>query len=132
MDGAAAQHHQPGNMFIGLGAQRGTVATTRSECRGRWTAWRSLLGAPPLLVVELTKAEPSSSSTGTAGGVLTETAGEGGTQSMSTVTNQLSSSPSTMDTLEGGVGHPENGGRARVGASGRGSARGRREGPAGC
>ena len=103
---------------MGLGAQRGTVAMTRSESsrKGRGTVWRSLLGAPPLLVVELTEAEPNSSSTGTTGAALTETAGEGGTQSceggtqsMSTATDQLSSSPSTMETIEG-VGHPEIGG----------------------
>ena len=26
--GVLAQHHQPGSMFIGLGARRGTAATT--------------------------------------------------------------------------------------------------------
>ena len=117
--GAAAQHHQPGSMFIGLGAQRGTVATTRSESsrNGRGTVWRSLLGAPPLPVLELTEAEAKFSSAGTAEGALTETAGsggtqscEGGTQSMSTATDHLSSSPSTMDTIKEGVGHPEIGG----------------------
>ena len=145
--GAAAQHHQPGSMFIGLGAQRGTVATTRSESsrKGSGTVWRSLLGAPPLLVVELTEAEPNSSSAGTAGGALTETAGEGGTQScaggtqsMSTATDHLSSSPSTMDTIEEGVGHPEIGGgtecagRAVGGRSGEGLRARQTRGSLGC
>ena len=115
--GAAAQHHQPESMFIPRRAEgyRGDDALRIVE-EGQGTVWRSLLGAPPLLV-ELTEAEPNSSSTGTAEGALTETAGEGGTQSceggtqsMSTATDQLSSSPSTMDTSEEGVGHPEIGG----------------------
>jgi hypothetical protein len=90
--------------FMGLGAQRGTVATTRaaSSRKGRGTVCSILLGAPPLLVVEPTETETEPNSTGTGEDVRTgtaETGGErgaqsceGGTLSMSTATDQLSSS----------------------------------------
>lgn len=71
--------------------------------------WRSLIGAPPLLIIELTEAEANSVLTGTAEGALTETAGESGTQSrkggmqsMLTAMVQLSS-PAMTDTSEEGV-----------------------------
>lgn len=75
-----------------------------------------MIGAPPLLIIELTEAEANSVLTGTAEGALTETAGksgtqsrEGRTQSMSTAMVQLSS-PTTTDTSEEGVAYLEIGG----------------------
>ena len=54
------------------------------------TVWRSLMGAPPLLVIESTETEANSDLTGTAEGALTETAGESGTQSREGETQSMS------------------------------------------
>ena len=79
MGGVVTWNHQPGSVFIGLGAQRGTVATACSESsrKGQGTAWRSLLGAPPLLVMGPTEVEANSNLTGTVEGGLDGDCGRG-------------------------------------------------------